>query len=229
MARSVYDIKIASLGKIYGPLAPEKLVELASQGRLTSQDLVRVRGTDQWQPVTSLPAVAAAMPQATEVPLAPGEEAAAAEMDDLPPGSWTMPKSHDSELAELDMTPMIDVTFQLLIFFMLSNSLANPTPMEVPEAVHGRGVTLEGQQLVLIDQDGSYYLGSEPRPENRAESLDSLITEVRTNASAVEGSMDVIISAHKKTKYLPIRELVERLGKVEGLGRLMLGVEEQLR
>ena len=34
----------------------------------------------------------------------------------------------------LNMTPMIDVVFQLLIFFMLTNSLANPAPLEVAEA-----------------------------------------------------------------------------------------------
>jgi biopolymer transport protein ExbD len=112
---------------------------------------------------------------------------------------------------------------------MLSNSLANPTPMEVPEAIYGRGVNLEGQQLLLVDQDGAYYLGADPRPENRAESIDALVAEVQTNASAVEGNMDVIISAHKKTKYLEVRDLVERLESVPGVGRLMLGVEEPMR
>ena len=121
------------------------------------------------------------------------------------------------EEAEIDMAPMIDVTFLLLIFFMVSNSMANPTPMDVPAAVYGRGVTLEGQQQILIDEEGGYFLG------------DVAGDEVQSNASASSDTLDVIINGHKKTSYLCVRELVEALGGLEGLGSVMLGVEEELK
>ena len=122
---------------------------------------------------------------------------------------------------------MIDVTLLLLIFFMLSNSLANPSPMEVPAAVHGRGVNMEGQQLILVDQQGNFYLGDRPQAENLAESLDALVQEVQQNAEHSQTAMDVIVSAHKQARYVQVRELIERLGGLDGLGRVMLGVEEK--
>ena len=55
------------------------------------------------------------------------------DLDDEPSSSVIRRKRAPSEEAEIDMTPMIDVTFQLLIFFMLTNSLANPAPIAVAE------------------------------------------------------------------------------------------------
>ena len=127
----------------------------------------------------------------------------------------------------MEMAPMIDVTLLLLIFFMLTNTLANPSPMDVPTALHGRGVNMEGQQLILIDQQGEYYLGDRARPENLAPSLDALAREVQQNAEHSQTAMDVIVSAHKRARYVEVRELIERLGGLEGLGRVMLGVEEK--
>lgn len=143
-----------------------------------------------------------------------------------------MARRNNTELrpgeTEIDMAPMIDVTFLLLIFFMVSNSMANPTPMDVPAAVHGRGVTLEGQQRILIDDEGGYFLGDVASEETRTESLEALVQEVQSNARASSVTLDVIINGHKKTSYLSVRELVEALGDLDGLGSVMLGVEEDM-
>ena len=87
---------------------------------------------------------------------------------------------------------------------------------------------MEGQQLLLVDEEGGYYLGDVAREENRAESLEALAEEVQGNADASSATLDVIVHAHKKTSYLRVRELVEQLANVQGLGDVKLGVEEQL-
>ena len=132
------------------------------------------------------------------------------------------------EEAAMEMAPMIDVTFLLLIFFMLTNSLANPTAMDVPAAVHGRGVTLEGQQLILVDQDGQYYLGETASEQAATDSLGALVEEVGRNAQASTGPLEVIVSAHRDVKHRYVRQLVEGLAAVEDLGPILLGVEEKL-
>jgi biopolymer transport protein ExbD len=129
--------------------------------------------------------------------------------------------------AEMDMTPMIDVTFQLLIFFMLTNSLANPAPLEVAEAEFGRGVTPEGKQMILIDEKGLYYLGDTPAPENISPNLDALVNEVRGNAASAGSPLEVIVTAHRRSKHLQVRQLVDRLGDVPNVGNILLGVEEK--
>ena len=132
------------------------------------------------------------------------------------------------EEAAMEMAPMIDVTFLLLIFFMLTNSLANPAAMEVPEAVHGRGVTLEGQQLILVDENGQYYLGDAASQQSATDSLDALVNEVEQNARAANRTLEVIVSAHRDVKHRFVRELVEGLSAVEALGPILIGVEEKL-
>jgi len=222
MAERTFELKIVSLGRVYGPVPMGKLVRLAGAGRISAHDQVRPTGTAAWLAVTEVPALAAALPQrATTV-----EEL---EQEVATPGGWLCkPGRWVWGDVEMEMTPMIDVTFQLLIFFMLTHAMANPPPMDVPEVVYGRGVTLEGQQLILIDSDGKYYLGYSSSPENAAASLDALVAEVRQNARRADTRLDVIVSAHKKSMHGQVRELVERLSAADELGRILLGVEEKM-
>ena len=127
----------------------------------------------------------------------------------------------------MDMTPMIDVTFQLLIFFMFANQLANPVPIVVPEAVHGRGVTPDGKQMILIDEQAHYYLGDSTKPENISPSLEALVGEVQGNADQHEQPMEVIINAHKTSKHVDLRLLMDRLDDVDNIGSVMVGVSEK--
>jgi biopolymer transport protein ExbD len=155
-------------------------------------------------------------------PAARSEESAEARR----PLRLTRRRPHDE--AAMDMAPMIDVTFQLLIFFMLTNALANPAAMEVPEAEYGRGVTLEGQQLILVDAEGNYYLGDAAGDQNAPESLAALVEEVEKNARAARQTLEVIVSAHRDARHRHVRELVEALGAVGDLGPIRIGVEEKL-
>lgn len=227
MARRQMQLKIVSLDRTYSPVPLETLVRLASEGRISPEDLVRPLGTEQWYRADEVPALAAALPRRVAgQPLDAGGRQV--DLEDAAGGGWTaLRKAKQYEEPAMDMAPMIDVTFLLLIFFMLTNSLANPSPMDVPDAVHGRGVNLEGQQLILIDRQGRYYLGDRAEEDSRAGSLEALIAEVRQNAAAGKDQMEVIISGHKQARYWQVRDLVERLGAVENVDKVMLGVEEK--
>lgn len=61
----------------------------------------------------------------------------------------------------LDMAPLIDIVFQLLIFFMLSSSFLNPAlKLDLPNsAVHDRP---EPERIVVsIDRTGSIFLNTQ--------------------------------------------------------------------
>jgi biopolymer transport protein ExbD len=47
--------------------------------------------------------------------------------------------STDNAAAEFDMTPMIDVTFQLIVFFLVANDLSRKeiVDLKLPQAIHG--------------------------------------------------------------------------------------------
>lgn len=147
------------------------------------------------------------------------------DLDDEPSSNVIRRKRAPAEEAEIDMTPMIDVTFLLLIFFMLTNSLANPAAIPVAEAVHGRGISPEGKQLILIDEQGQYYLGDRPTPENLSPSVDALASEVERNAGGQ--TVDVIVSAHKSSRHYLVREIIDRLSSIPTVGNVTLGVEEK--
>lgn len=131
------------------------------------------------------------------------------------------------EDTSLDMTPMIDVTFQLLIFFMLTNTMAHPTPIKVPVAEYGRGVSPDGMQTIVVSERGDYYLGDSTREEARAANLEALVAEVARNASQVDQPLDVIVSAHQQARHGMVRDLMERLGTVANIGVVRIGVEEK--
>lgn len=238
MSASLLDLKIVALNRVYQRVTIETLVSWAMEGRIAAGDQVRQAGAADWRSVLDIPELAASLPQGLRPRAggAPGGRIASAD-DDAGDAAehaadvvtqWVAQRPRRrGEEAEMDMTPMIDVTFQLLIFFMLTNHLQNPAPTLVPEAAHGWGVDPEGRQTIVIDRDGSYYFGDVISPDRKAGSLDGLVDEVRGNAAAASEPLDVIISGHKQAKYRAVRELVERLDSVENVGKIMVGVEEK--
>lgn len=227
MAKSKLELKIVALDRVYSDVPDKTLIAWAMQGRISPDDLVRRVGSQHWHSVRDVPELAAHLPHGlAREPAGEDEEEPEQDVDEA--ASWVArrPRRRGEE-AEVDMTPMIDVTFQLLIFFMLTHHLANPAPLAVPEAVHGRGVDAQGRQSILVDEAGHYYLGDVLKPDNEAPSLDALVSEVAANASAAPNALDVIVNADKSAKYVQVKRLVERLGSISNLGKVMIGVEEK--
>lgn len=61
------------------------------------------------------------------------------------------PPSDDSEL---DLTPMIDMTFLLLIFFLVSSRLTAEETVDLPKARHGH-VVLSKESVIVLMRRGS--------------------------------------------------------------------------
>ena len=232
MAANAMDLKILAFNQEYPAVPGDTLVQWALEGRITLRDQVRAPG-GTWQEVAQVLWLA---PNCAQPAVATGMSDSGAlesiNLDDLAPDQPPAKFRSKAEDSEMDMTPMIDVTFQLLIFFMLTNSLASAAAVLVPEALHGKGVTPEGKQVLLIDDQGQFYLGEALNDTTRRESMDALIQEVTTNAAEFSSQnenapLDVIITAHKSAKHGMVRDLVDRLGKVEHVGQVLLGVEEK--
>ena len=75
-------------------------------------------------------------------------------------------RANRAEEAEMDMTPMVDVTFLLLIFFMITAAFALQKAIEVPperqdEAAQTQSIDeLEDDSIVIrIDGDNVYWIG----------------------------------------------------------------------
>ena len=230
MSHELMDLQIVALNKVYNRLALGTILQWVIEGRIAPDDRIKPAGAAAWQTVAEMPLLAARLPQGLLSARTPSgqpsvDDEAEQDVDDA--AGWTVRRKKPiMEDAEMDMTPMIDVTFQLLIFFMLTNNLANSAPILLPEAKFGRGVTPEGRQMVIMTGAGQYYLGEQVAPENGVASLDELVSEIGRNAQAAESTMDVIVNGEKDVKYGQLRQLVEKLGGVPNVGRVLLGVEE---
>jgi len=69
-------------------------------------------------------------------------------------------------VASLSMTPLIDIVFLLLIFFLVSTRFAdedNELDVQLPTAAEAQPMTATPRELFInIDQDGQFYLGNQP-------------------------------------------------------------------
>ncbi len=81
----------------------------------------------------------------------------------------------------MDITPMIDVTFLLLIFFILTNNASKTTTVELPKARHDIPVNSKESVVLTIfksEGDPQVYL-SNGKKENGPASLTDVTNYVR--------------------------------------------------
>ena len=125
---------------------------------------------------------------------------------------------------ELDITPMIDVTFLLLIFFMVASTMQGKADLPLPPAQSGVGVVADNSTVItLLAADGvpSIKLGDGPgAPEG---TLEQVATYVSDGVAAQKTSLII-----KADRDLPsgFVEDVARAANVEGVGAMYYGVEE---
>lgn len=108
----------------------------------------------------------------------------------------------------LDMTPMIDIVFQLLIFFMLSSSFLAPSiNLTLPKAVT-RDDSKAQQIIVSVDQKGSIFLNTLEIPR---ESLKTALEEKL--AKSEQKSVHLRGDAHMPYKFfVEVMDLARQAG-----------------
>ncbi|MEO8268119.1 MAG: biopolymer transporter ExbD [Aureliella sp.] len=81
-------------------------------------------------------------------------------VDDVPPDEmpeveeeFMRPRALDSD-DEMDITPMIDITFLLLIFFLVSSKLSPEQAVDLPKARNG-GVVAAKESVVIVMRRGT--------------------------------------------------------------------------
>ena len=119
-----------------------------------------------------------------------------------------------------DITPLIDVMFFLLVFFMVFSTIKTE-PMgldvELPRAVTGTAQTSTSFE-VLVDRSGAFFVAG--RQVSGTELEQHFIERVRVNPDIF-----VIVKADKEVRY---EHVVRALDHLRGVGgyRLGLAVEQ---
>ena len=86
------------------------------------------------------------------------------------------PREEDS----INLTPLIDVVFLLLIFFMVSTTFTKETHLEIdlPEAVGEAATSAEDPLEIIINAAGEYAVNGQSLVNNKAATLRSALSEV---------------------------------------------------
>lgn len=124
-----------------------------------------------------------------------------------------------------DMTPMIDVVLQLIIFFMYTAqySQVNRTPLELPDEPGDESVQVDPAALVVdIMHDGTLMV---ERVETDIDTLMRMI-EVETDRLGSPEQVDLLVRSHRDASAGHLNVLATRLSAM-GVTYWKLGTAEQ--
>jgi len=107
----------------------------------------------------------------------------------------------------LNMTPMIDVVFQLIIFFLLSNHLAQQEThlvLDLPAAASGREVESDDAPRVTINvmSDGRILLGGNETPH------DELARRLEFERKRSGNDLEIRIRADRTVPYEAVEPIL---------------------
>ncbi|MDX1754819.1 MAG: biopolymer transporter ExbD [Marinobacter sp.] len=131
-------------------------------------------------------------------------------------------KRQRSQEVGVDLTPLIDVVFLLLIFFMVSTTFTRESHLQVdlPEA---DGVTAETEvrQIdVVVNAQGQYVVNERTLVNNRLETLERAIRELAQG----DTSLPFIITADANTPHQFVVRAMDVAGRL-GFAKLSITTE----
>ncbi len=139
-------------------------------------------------------------------------------------GGTNSRRSRDGEDIELDITPMIDVTFLLLIFFMVTSTMQPENALKIPPAKTGVGVETENAIIVTVfNDDGTpgIYLADAERKNG------PVPAEQVTGYVEQSGKPIVIIKADRTLPFTAIEEVARAAAEVERVEQFFFAVQEK--
>ena len=131
--------------------------------------------------------------------------------------------------AEMDMTPMVDVTFLLLIFFMITASFAMQKSLEFPsskqkesDAAQSRTMTdidsRDDYIVVRIDGDNVYHI--EDRETYSRQELLSILRDIKNaETNSLGGPLNLLIIADNSATHETVVTAID-VGNAAGITRI---------
>ncbi|MDM8564875.1 biopolymer transporter ExbD [Candidatus Halobeggiatoa sp. HSG11] len=132
-------------------------------------------------------------------------------------------RRHKDDNLKVNLTPLIDTVFILLIFFMMTTTFNRETQLKInlPEAKSENSV--EQQSIkIIIDEKGEYAINDFEHTLINSK-LDTLKLALK-KAAGEESNPSLLISADKDTPHFAV---VKAMEAARDLGFLKLGFEAQ--
>jgi biopolymer transport protein ExbD len=131
-------------------------------------------------------------------------------------------KHRHQSIAEMNMTPMIDVTFQLIIFFMACSQVSkiNEEKMELPKQ-QGSQDQPPTSITVNVNKEGQIIVSA--RQLNAAELVSMMADEIARQGGDA-GRVNIVLRADARGTCRAVNEVVKSLAKMQ-LTRIRMAVE----
>ena len=127
------------------------------------------------------------------------------------------------ETTDINLTPLIDVVFLLLIFFMVSTTFQKSSEIQIdlPEAT---GKPIEAKEFVVeisIDSQGRYFVNDRVLVDKKLTTLKLAIQQT------VEGKKDprIVISSDKNSTYQSVVTAMDAVNQL-GLNKFSLATKQ---
>lgn len=121
-------------------------------------------------------------------------------------------RRHAREEVGINLTPLIDVVFLLLIFFMVSTTFTRETQLNIdlPEAQGQPKQAMEEPIEILIDESGTYRVNGEVLIDNQMRTLQAAIYRL----SAGDTTMPMSITADAQAAHQDVVKAMDAAGQM---------------
>lgn len=112
----------------------------------------------------------------------------------------------------INLTPLIDVVFLLLIFFMVSTTFTRETQLSIdlPEASGSARETTDQQVEILVDEAGNYRVNGQGLVDNRMRTLQAAIYKI----SAGDTTLPMVITADADAAHQYVVRAMDAAGQM---------------
>lgn len=169
---------------------------------------------------------------AFEQSLEEGEESAPAQMAPLPDELFAEDDEEDEDErwggsrndddGEMDLTPMVDVTFLLLVFFMVTASFSIQKTLEVPPPNPDESGASQSQKIedmeeksVLVHIDSRNVISVDDEPINDPTRLADIMRSKRMS--------EVLITAHENSMHDMLTKVIDASNEI-GMQKIRVGI-----
>jgi len=130
---------------------------------------------------------------------------------------------------DLDITPMIDVTFLLLIFFMVTSTMQTSREKDIPPAVSGENANAGGFLDLSILSPSAASDGSQLLLRQNEVSLDQLAIALEQSAQGLpQGErLDIMIYCERDVRNGFVAEVEEVINGINGEVDYKFAVRDQ--
>jgi biopolymer transport protein ExbD len=127
----------------------------------------------------------------------------------------------EDEDVQVDMSPMIDMVFLLLIFFIVASIIVDEkVPVEVPSAVYAKvPEDITGRFVISVSKEGQIYVGQ--KPVDLEEMKEILRPEMEVNPE-----MRIMIRADGDVRYKVNEEIMTACAEVGAVDLIYSAFEQ---